>query len=46
MGEMSCERDSSAERLPYEPPELVDCGDVANVAQLGATNPGADGLYS
>lgn len=34
------------ERLPYETPEIVDCGEVARVTQIGATNPGIDGLYS
>lgn len=37
---------ASDERLPYEAPELVDCGDVAALTQTGVTNPGADGIYS
>ncbi len=33
-------------RETYQPPELKDLGSVTELTQTGATNPGADGLYS
>jgi hypothetical protein len=50
MSATDFERDAAGkennQRLPYEAPELVDCGEVAKVTQTGATNPGGDGIYS
>jgi hypothetical protein len=33
-------------REEYQPPELKDHGSVTEMTQIGAANPGADGLYS
>lgn len=48
MTEADSERGLSTDdaRLHYEAPELVDCGEVADVTQTGASNLGADGIYS
>ena len=48
MGETDLKHDTTAggERLPYEAPEVVDCGDVVGVTQTTGFNPGGDGAYS
>ena len=47
MSERDAEDDVVAGgRLPYEAPEVVDCGDVVGVTQTTGINPGADGVYS
>ncbi len=34
------------QRKSYEAPELKDLGPVTEVTETGATDPGADGIYS
>ncbi|MEP6494818.1 MAG: lasso RiPP family leader peptide-containing protein [bacterium] len=38
--------DSLDGREAYESPELMDRGDVSELTQTGASNPGADAGYS
>ncbi len=49
MSEIDMEKAVTANdgRLPYETPELIDCGDVAKVTQSGVnTIPTTDAAYS